>query len=101
MDLLRLRVGGHWLNVVTGRWINGGRDRRSRLCRKSAGRVVEDEKHFMMECSAYQDIRGNSQELYNDSQGDMRKLICHPKQHLLAKLEEEQRKSMLYGWVSR
>jgi hypothetical protein len=91
MDLVRLRVGGHWLNVVTGRWIDGGRDRRSRLCWKCAGCVVEDEKHFMMECPAYQDIRDNFQDLYNDSQGDMRKLMCHPKQHLLAKLVHQLR----------
>jgi hypothetical protein len=36
----------------------------------------EDEKHFMMECPAYQD---NFEELYNDSQGDMEKLMRHPK----------------------
>jgi trans-2-enoyl-CoA reductase len=40
----------------------------------------------MMECPAYQDIRDNFQELYNDCQGDMRKLMCQLKQHLLAKL---------------
>ena len=77
--------------MVTGRWIDGGRDRSSRLCKKCAGCVVEDEQHFMMECPAYQDIRDNFGELYDDCQGDMRKLMCHPKQHLLAKLVHQLR----------
>jgi hypothetical protein len=46
----------------------------------------------MMECSAYHDIRDNFRSyiyndyIYNDSQGYMRKVMCHAKQQLLAKL---------------
>ena len=53
--------------------------------------AVEDERHFMMECSAYQEIRANFQELFDDCEGDMRKLMCHPKQHSLAKLVHKMR----------
>jgi len=52
---------------------------------------VEDERHFMMECQAYQEIRANFQELFDDCEGDMRKLMCHSKQHILAKLVHKMR----------
>jgi hypothetical protein len=29
-DLMRLRLGAHWLNVVTGRWTNGGTEHTQR-----------------------------------------------------------------------
>jgi hypothetical protein len=31
-------------------------------------------------------FRADFQELYDDSRGDMRKLMCHPRQHILAEL---------------
>ena len=34
-DLMRFRVGAHWLSVVTGRWADGGTVRAQRYCRKS------------------------------------------------------------------
>ena len=40
----------------------------------------------MMECPAYQEIRANLQELFDDCEGDMRKLMCQVKQHIVAKL---------------
>jgi hypothetical protein len=52
-DLMRLRLGAHWLNGVTGRWTNGGTQRN---CRK--GMAIEDEKHLLLKCPAYQAIRG-------------------------------------------
>ena len=33
-DLMRFRVGAHWLSVVTGRWADGGTVRAQRYCRK-------------------------------------------------------------------
>jgi hypothetical protein len=45
-----------------------------------------------MECPAYQAIRADFQELYDDCRGDMRKLMCHPMQHIiLAKLVHKMR----------
>jgi len=52
-DLMRLRLGSHWLSVVTGRWTDGGTARTHRYCRKCMAYAVEDERHFMMECPAY------------------------------------------------
>jgi hypothetical protein len=53
--------------------------------------AIEDEKHFLMECPAYQAIRADFKELYGDCRGDMRKLMCHPRQHILAKLVHKMR----------
>jgi hypothetical protein len=83
-DLIRLRLAAHWLNVVAGRWVNGGTQRSRRYCRKCMAFEVEDEKHFLMACPAYQAIRAECQELYDDCGDDMRKLMCHPRQHILA-----------------
>ena len=38
---------------------------------------VEDVRHFMMQCPAYQEIHANSQELFDNCEGGMRKLMCH------------------------
>jgi hypothetical protein len=35
--------------------------------------AIEDEKHFQMECPAYQAIRADFQEFYDDCRGDMGK----------------------------
>ena len=77
-DLMRFRVGSHWLSVVTGRWTG-------------MAYAVEDEKHFMLECPAYQEIRLEFGELFEYCEGDLRKLMCHPKQHILAKLVHRMR----------
>ena len=51
-------MGSHWLSVVTGHWTaDGGTVRAHRYCRKCMAYTVEDEKHFMLECPAYQEIR--------------------------------------------
>ena len=53
--------------------------------------TVEDEKHFMLECPAYHEIRSEFGELFDYCEGDLRKLMCHPKQHMLAKLVHKMR----------
>ena len=77
--------------------------RAHRYCRKCMAYIVEDEKHFMLECPAYQEIRSESGELFDYCEGDLRKLMCHrnrnrnrklmchPKQHILAKLVHKMR----------
>jgi len=42
-------------------------------------------------CRNAQHIRAIFQELFDDCEGDMRKLMCHPKQHILAKLVHKMR----------
>ena len=76
-------MGSHWLSVVTGRWTDGGTVRAQRYCRKCMAYIVEDEKHLMLECPAYQEIISEFGELFDYCEGgDLRKLMCHPKQHI-------------------
>ena len=42
-------------------------------------------------CPAYQEIRSEFGELFDYCEGDLRKLMCHPKQHILAKLVHKMR----------
>ena len=83
-ELMQLRLGVHWLKVCTGRW--SGLPRNQRRCELCAGFSVEDEKHFMMECTAYRDIRLDYASLYEDADGDMRSLMCHANQRKVARL---------------
>ena len=57
VDLMRLRLGSHWLSVVTGHWTDGDIAWVPMYCSKCMEYEVEDERHFMMECPAYQEIR--------------------------------------------
>jgi hypothetical protein len=57
IQLVRLRTGGHHLAIETGRWSDPPKPRAQRLCRMCAQNVVEDEMHFMFECTAYDHIR--------------------------------------------
>ena len=54
---MRLRLGSHLLNVVTGRWTDGGIAWAHRYCRKCMAYAVEDERRFFMQCPACQETR--------------------------------------------
>ena len=56
VDRMRLRLGSHLLSVLTGRWTDGGLAWAHSYCRKCMKYKDEDERHFMMECPAYQEI---------------------------------------------
>ena len=57
-----------------------------RYCRKFMAHEVEDEKLYMLECPACREIRS---ELFDYCEGDLGKLMCHPKQHILANLVQK------------
>lgn len=90
--LLRLRVGSHSLDVCTGRWCNpstgskGRIDRNSRVCRVCQSGMVEDEKHFVLECPAYSDIRNMFPDVVNfGGDGSLRNVMCWSSQYRLAR----------------
>lgn len=56
-QLIRFRTGAHYLAIETGRWSNPPTPRSGRSCTKCTRGVVEDELHFLFECTAYSDIR--------------------------------------------
>jgi hypothetical protein len=51
----------------------------------------EEVRKGLVRSGDYQAIRADFQELYDDCRGDMRKLMCHPRQHILAKLVHKMR----------
>ncbi|KAH9307116.1 hypothetical protein KI387_043788 [Taxus chinensis] len=53
----QLRTGSHHLRCETGRWTIPKEDWERRICLFCSKGVVETEWHFVMECSAYDDIR--------------------------------------------
>ena len=56
----RFRMGSHWLNVDTGRYISRSHaciPRDQRLCTLCSSMIREDELH-MLECAIYDEIRG-------------------------------------------
>jgi hypothetical protein len=57
--LTRLRVGTNMLAIETGRW--EGKKVEERVCKVCKTNQVEDEKHFLIECSGYDAVR---QDLY-------------------------------------
>jgi len=57
-QLTRFRTGSHDLSIVRGAWSGTARDRR--ICRCCPMNVVEDETHFILECTAYSHVRSST-----------------------------------------
>jgi len=51
----RFRTGSHWLQVQVGRF--KGAPRETRICEQCSLHEVEDEEHFLLKCSRYENIR--------------------------------------------
>ena len=51
----RYRLHVHSLNIETGRYYNI--DRHARICNMCSNNDIEDEYHFILECSEYVEIR--------------------------------------------
>ena len=51
-----LRSGTNMLEIETGRWKRVAKEQR--LCEQCELKQPEDEKHFVVECSRYQNVRG-------------------------------------------
>lgn len=50
-----LRSGTHKLRIETGRYVDEARE--ERVCEMCGGDHIEDEKHFLTDCRAYEDMR--------------------------------------------
>ena len=58
-DLMRFRCGSHKLLVCAARWQGIPRERR--WCQKCTYNEVEDERHFLLRCPAYEQLRQEAQ----------------------------------------
>ena len=64
-DLVRFRTGAHNLRSVTGRWERT--PRHQRVCERCTDGSVEDEFHFVFECSAYDALREQFADLFGQA----------------------------------
>jgi len=55
--LTKLRSGTNELRIETGRWKRPREEAKERICMACMSGEVEDEKHFMLHCCAYESIR--------------------------------------------
>ena len=53
----KLRVYSHKFRIETGRYDHSGIERQERLCELCTSGQVEDEYHFLFECSCYRQLR--------------------------------------------
>ena len=76
--LFRFRLGAHTLPIQMGRRLRMARV--ARICPLCPGMYVGDERHYVFECPAFDDIRRGFQHLFDDSHGPgaMRLLMWHP-----------------------
>ena len=77
---MRFRLSTHNLQVEVGRWQNR-RPRCQRLCERCAMHVVDDERHLVFECPAFESIRAAKRELFTAEVGlDMRRFMAQRNQ---------------------
>ena len=81
-SIAKLRTGNHSLRIETGRHSRPRLPAEQRLCLTCNSNIsIEDERHFISECSAYSDIRGRYL-LRNSESGDAVNFIeCMSVQH--------------------
>ena len=82
--LVRFRLGSHCLPVEQGRLDKVPRFlRRCTLCTRHA---PGDERHYMLECSHFDDIRAQFPHLFAGARGSMQQLMWHSDQKSVADL---------------
>ena len=57
INIAKIRMNSHELHSETGRWIVPKTPWMERICHLSENRIIEDENHFLLECTAYTHIR--------------------------------------------
>ena len=77
----RIRCSNHSLAIEKGRHNNPKTPRQDRLCTICKGHVVEDEGHFLLECTVYSHLR----EHHNMNFETVPDMLNMENQHQLAK----------------
>ena len=83
----RFRTGSHWLQVQVGRF--QGIARGNRVCEQCCSQEVEDEEHFLINCSHYEDIRARYASLFTTGLTVSLEEFFQKDQALIAKFVEE------------
>jgi hypothetical protein len=82
--MARFRLSAHDLKVETGRYV--GTPYNGRTCDRCSAKPVQDERHIMLECTGFADIRAQFSDIYDRAQGNMKKLMLNSDVYQLAEL---------------
>ncbi|MGH3055748.1 MAG: hypothetical protein ACRDL7_12310 [Gaiellaceae bacterium] len=94
MLLLRYRFGGHDLQIERGRFQQ--QDRYQRLCQCCSLGTVEDLKHFVLDCPAYQEIRQEFACIFTVADGFMPKIFNYSDTWIVCQMLEKMEAHRLY-----
>ena len=76
---IRFKLGCHGLAIVTGRWHDV--PRAQRLCTRCDMHALDDERHLVFECPAFEGLRREFRQLFGRQVGyDMRRFFAHKDQ---------------------
>ena len=78
--LLQFRMGSHALPVEQGRFARPVVPRNLRRCTLCSTRSVGDERHYLLECPNFDEVRAQYAELFDSSAGAMRSFVWHKDQ---------------------
>ena len=62
-QFVRFKLGCHSLAIETGRW--HGTPRLQRLCHRCTQGALDDERHLVFECPAFEDLRREHRQLFD------------------------------------
>ncbi len=82
--LMQFRLGSHDLPVEQGRMARPIVPRYLRRCTLCSRHAPGDERHFMLECPQFDDIRAQYPDLLQDARDSMRNLMWHQNQKALS-----------------
>ena len=78
--LLQFRMGSHALPVEQGRFARPVIPSNLRRCTLCSTRSVGDERHYLLECPNFDEVRAQYAELFDSSAGAMRSFVWHKDQ---------------------
>ena len=82
--LMQFRLGSHDLPIEQGRMARPIVPRYLRRCTLCSRHAPGDERHFMLECPQFDDIRAQYPNLLQDARDSMRNLMWHQNQKALS-----------------
>ena len=78
-NFVRFKLGCHTLGIVVGRWCDV--PRAQRLCHRCDMGALDDERHLVFECPAFEDLRVAYRQLFGQVVAfDMRRFFAHKDQ---------------------
>ena len=74
---MQFRMGSHDLLVERGRFVRPALARHMRFCTCCNTQAAGDERHYVVDCPAFQGIRADYDALFQESAGSMQLFMSH------------------------